>query len=290
MRYHKISLGLITIIVIFGFIMPFATVAHCDSIQIFDDSCFRFGGSSTDFITLAGAEIYYDYLIYYVNPHLIENPNVDDEVFSISGDIPKEFPNNITLKYNDKLNHFQPEPRSVLINLAHNSTVTVFNESKLSYNILSKNFGNYQLFGTAESNNFWIGNFTNVGLYTYQLEPISEHDNRATSFRIFVIDEPIDDIPKSIRHNIACQLFEIDHKEYPYSTGMSCGGSDSESISIYFHKSLRGASPEFKQEFLDKISQNAGFLEPEITFDYDGNRHHWSIPFPLLITEVSLAK
>ncbi len=291
MKYHKITTSLITIITIFGFVIPFVTVAHCDSIQVFDDSCFRFGGYSTDFVTLAGAGIYYDYLIYHMNPHLIENPNIDDEIFSISGDFPKEFPNSITLKYDDMLNRFQPEPRSVLINLAHNSTISVFNESKLSYNIISKHFGNSQLFGTLESDNFWIGNFTNVGLYTYQLEPTSKHDHRATSFRIFVIDEPIENIPKSIRHNIACQLFEIDHKEYRYSTGRSCGGSNSEPISVDFHKSLRGASPEFKQEFLDKISQNAGFLEPEITFDYDDNRHHhWSIPFPLLMMEVYFAK
>ena len=286
--YHKIAFSLIAIITIFGFVIPFVTVAHCDSIQIFDDSCFRFGGSSTDFISLAGAEIYYDYLIYDINQHLLENPNIDDEVFSISGDIPKEFSNNITLKYDDTLTRIQPEPRSVMINLTHNSTVAILNESNLSYNVLSRNFGNSQLFGTVEQDGFWIGNFTRVGVYTYQLEPISEHDHRATSFQILVIDEPVENMPKSIRHNIACQLFEIDHKEYPYSTGMSCGGSHSESISINFHKSLRGASSEFKQEFLDKISQDAGFLEPEITFDYDGNRGYWSIPLPLLITEVFL--
>ena len=290
MKYHKISLSLITIITIFGFIIPFATVAHCDSIQVFDNNCFRFGGSSTDFISLAGAEIYYDYLIYYMNPYLIENPNVDDEVFSISGDTPKEFPNNIALKYDNKLNRFQPEPRSVLINLKHNSTVTIFNESKLNYNVLSNTHGDAQLFGTLKTDSFWIDNFTNVGLYTYQLEPISEHDHRTTSVRIFVIDEPIQDIPKSIRHNIACQLFVIEHEEYPFSTGRSCGGYGSESISIDFHKSLRGASPEFKQEFLDKISQNAGFLEPKITFEYDRSGRHWSIPFPLLVTEVYLIK
>jgi len=287
-KYHKIAVSLITVITIFGFVIPFVTVAHCDSIQVFDDSCFRFGGSSTDFIQLAGAEIYYDYLIYHMNRHLIENPNIDDEVFSIFGDIPKDLPNSITLKYDDTLTRLQPEPRSVMINLVHNSTVAVINESNLSYNILSRNFGNSQLFGTVEQDGFWIGNFTNVGVYTYQLEPISEHDHRTTSFRVFVIDEPIENIPKSIRHNIACQLFKIDHKEYPYSTGMSCGGSHSESISVNFHKSLRGASSEFKQEFLDKISQNAGFLEPEITFDYVGNRGHWSIPLPLLIMEVFL--
>ena len=285
MKYHKIAVGLITIITIFGFVIPFVTVAHCDSIQVFDDTCFRFGGSPTDFITLAGAEIYYDYLIYHMNPHLIENPNVDDDVFSISGDVPKEFPNTIILGYDDALTHLQPEPRSVMINLAHNSTVILFNESNLSYNILSRNFGNSQLFGTVESDGMWIGNFTNVGVYTYQLEPISEHDRRITSFRVFVVDEPFENIPKSIRHNIACQLFEIDHKEHPYSTGMSCGGSNSESISIDLHKSWRGASDEFKQEFLNKISRNAGFLEPEITFDYD-DRRYWSISFPLMVEAV----
>lgn len=286
MKYHKITVSLIAVVAIFGFVIPFTTVAHCDSIQVFDESCFRFGGSSTDFIHLAGAEIYYDYLIYHMNPYLIENPNVDDKVFSISGEIPKEFSNIITLKYDDTLTSLQPEPRSVMINLVHNSTVAVLNESNLSYNVLSRNFGNSQMFGTVEPNSFWIGNFTNVGVYTYQLEPISEHDTRATSFRVLVIDEPIENIPKSIRHNIACQLFEIDHKQYPYTTGRSCGGSDSESISINLHKSLRGASSEFKQRFLDKISQDAGFLEPEITFDYDENRGYWSIPIPLLITEV----
>ncbi|MGY5149688.1 MAG: hypothetical protein ACW9W3_06465 [Candidatus Nitrosopumilus sp. bin_68KS] len=286
MKYHKITVILIAVVVIFGFVIPFVTVAHCDSIQVFDETCFRFGGSSTDFIQLAGAEIYYDYLIYHMNPHLIANPNVDDKVFSISGDIPKEFSNSIRLKYDDMLIRLQPEPRSVMINLVHNSTVVVLNESNLSYNVLSRNFGNSQMFGTVEPNSFWIGNFTNVGVYTYQLEPISEHDSRATSFRVLVIDEPIENIPKSIRYNIACQLFEIDHKKYPYSTGRSCGGSHSESISIDLHKSLRGASSEFKQEFLDKISQDAGFLEPEITFDYDENRGYWSIPIPLLIMEV----
>ena len=288
MKYHKIAVGLITVITIFGFVIPFATVAHCDSIQVFDDSCFRFGGSSTDFIQLAGAGIYYDYLIYHMNPHLIENPDVDDDIFSISGDIPKEFSNSIVLRYDDMLTRLQPEPRLVMINLAHNSTVSVINESNLSFSVLSRNFGNSQLFGTLEHDSFWVGNFTNVGVYSYQLEPISEHDHRATSFRVLVIDEPVESIPKSIRHNIACQLFEIDHKKYPYSTGRSCGGSQSESISIDFHKSLRGASPEFKQEFLDKISKDAGFLEPEITFDYDGNRGHWSIPLPLLMTEAFL--
>ncbi|AJM93105.1 hypothetical protein [Nitrosopumilus piranensis] len=290
MKYHKIAVGLIGIIAVFGFVVPFVTVAHCDSIQVFDDSCFRFGGSPTDFIRLAGAEIYYDYLIYHMNQHLVENPNVDDEVFSISGDIPKEFPNSIVLKYDDTLIHLQPEPRTVMIDLVHNSTVSVFNESNLSYNILSRSFGNTQLFGTVEPDGFWIGNFTNVGVYTYQLDPISEYDTRATSFRVLVIDEPVENMPKSIRHNIACQLFEIDHTKYPYSTGRSCGGSHSESISIDFHKSLRGASSEFKQEFLDKISENAGFLKPEITFDYDGNQRYWSIPFPLLITEVIITR
>lgn len=290
MKYHKIAVGLIGMITVFGFVIPFATVAHCDSIHVFDDSCFRFGGSSTDFIRLAGAELYYDYFIYHMNRHLMENPNADDDVFSISGDIPKEFPNSITLKYDDTLTRLQPEPRSVMINLVHNSTMAVLNESNLSYNVLSRNFGNSQLFGTVEPDGIWIGNFTNVGVYTYQLEPISKHDTRTTSFRVLVIDEPIEDMPRSIRHNIACQLFEMDHKEYPYSTGMSCGGSNSESISIDFHKSLRGASPEFKQEFLDKISRNAGFLEPEITFDYDGNRGGWAIPLPLFMTEVILTR
>ena len=91
-----------------------------------------------------------------MNSHVIENPNIDDEVFSISGDIPKEFPSNIILKYIDTLTHLQPEPRSVMINLVHNSTVVIINESNLSYNVLSRNFGNSQLFGTVEQDGFGL--------------------------------------------------------------------------------------------------------------------------------------
>ena len=288
--YHRISLSIIAVIAVFGLIIPFGTVAYCDSIQVFDSSCFRFGGDPLGAFKLAGAEIYYDHLIYYMNPYLVEKPYAGSDVFKLSGEPPREFLNQIILKYDDEHSGVQPSPRSLLINLKYNSTVTIFNDSKLNYDVLLRAYSDTQLLGALDADGFWSREFTNVGLYTYRLEPAGEHDNRGFSVRIFVIDEPLKDIPKSIRHNIACRLLQIDYREYPFVSGISCGGSTGP-ITIDFHKSMRGASPEFKQEFLDKISQNAGFLEPEISFKYGNSGNYWSIPFPLMaLLEASTLK
>ena len=89
--YHRISLSIIAVIAVFGLIIPFGTVAYCDSIQVFDSSCFRFGGDPLGAFKLAGAEIYYDHLIYYMNPHLVEKPYAGSDVFKLSGEPPQKF-------------------------------------------------------------------------------------------------------------------------------------------------------------------------------------------------------
>ena len=179
-KYHKIVIGIIASIVTFGLAVPFAAAAYCDSVHDIDDSCIRLdNGLPSPLFWLAGAEIYYDHLIYYMNPHLREDPGREHRVFSLSGDIPKEFTNQARLVYNEQRHGFEQKPRLPLIHLQHNSTVTIFNESKLGYTI--KAWGNGHVIGAIAAEGSWSRDFDNVGSYNYRLEPQSEHDSRTLS-------------------------------------------------------------------------------------------------------------
>ena len=282
-KYHKIVIGIIVFIVTFGLAVPFAAAAYCDSVHDIDDSCIRLdNGLRSPLFWLAGAEIYYDHLIYYMNPHLREDPGREHRVFSLSGDIPKEFTNQARLVYDEQRHGFEQKPRPLLIHLQHNSTVTIFNESKLGYTI-TEGSRNRHVIGTIAAEGFWSRDFDNVGSYNYRLEPQSEHDGRAMSLGILVIDEPIEDIPKSIRYAMACQLLSIDRTEYPFYTGTRCGSSG-DPMRIYSDRTMLGASPQYREEFLDRIAQDVGFLELDVIFEYEGTNTAWHIAFPLMLS------
>lgn len=276
MNYHRIILGVITTITLFGFVIPFVSVSYCDSIQIFDDSCFRPGGSRSP-VQIAGAEIYYNFLSSYMNPYVVQ----DEQVFQLKGDMPEKYSDTITLQYSDDAHGVIPNPRQLLINLSDNPTVTIKNESNLDYRVLDWDFGTKKMLDTIPASNSESFSFSDVGVYSYRMEPVSEHDTRSMHIRIMVIDEHIEEIPESLRNQIACALVTMNHTKYTFFDGMSCGGNG-EPIEISVDKSIRGASPEFKQEFLDVLEEQMGFLQPKVKFDYD-LRRHWSIGFPLFL-------
>lgn len=284
-KYHKIIIGAIAAIAAFGLAVPFAAAAYCDSVQDFGGGCFgQDGRTPSPVFWLAGAEIYYDHLIYHMNPYLREDPGSEDRVFSLSGDIPKEFGNLVTLEYNEEHHSFEQSPRPALIHLGHDPTVTVLNESKLDYSIISGNWRNGHVIGTLEAGGSWSHDFDGVGSYSYRLEPQSEHDGRIVGLQILVIDEPVKDIPKSIRHSMVCRLQSVDHAEYPFFAGMSCGGSSSgDPVRISFERFMLGAGPQYRGEFLDRMAQDVGFLEPDVTFEY-GSNGFWHISIPLVLS------
>ena len=282
-KYHKIIIGAIASIATLGLAVPFAAAVYCDSVQDFDGSCLRLENRTlSDLLWLAGAEIYYDHLIYYMNPYLREDPGSKDRVFSLSGDIPKEFTNQVRLVYNEQSHSFEQKPRPVLIHLQYNSTVTVFSESKLNYAIID-GLVNRHVIGTIDAEDSWSRDFDGVGSYGYWLEPQSEHDARSVFLEILVIDEPIKDIPKSIRHSMACRLLSINSTEYPFYAGTSCGGSG-DPIRIGFDRTMLGANLQYKEEILDRIAQDAGFLEPDVTFEYKESSIPWHILIQLMLS------
>ena len=281
-KYHKIIIGAIASIATLGLAVPFAAAVYCDSVQDFDGGCLRLENHTlSDLLWWAGAEIYYDHLIYHINPYLRDDPGSKDRVFSLSGDIPKEFTNHVRLVYNEQSHSFEQNPRPVLIHLQHNSTVTVFNESNLNYAVID-GLVNRHVIGTIGAEDSWSRDFDGAGLYGYRLEPQSEHDARSVFLEILVIDEPVKDIPKSIRHSMACRLLSINSTEHPLHTGTSCGGSG-DPIRIGFDITMLGANPQYKEEILDRIAQDAGFLEPDITFEYMESSIPWHILIQLMI-------
>lgn len=284
--YHKIIIGAIAAIATFGFAVPFAASVHCDLIPDFDPGCYGQNHyMPSPMFGLAGAEIYYEHLIYQINPHLREDPGSKDEVFTLSGDIPGEFSNQVRLTYDEQHSNFVQDPRPALIHLGRDPTVTVLSESKLGYDVISNSRQNRHVIGAMPAEGSWSHGFESVGSYSYRLEPQSEHDTRNVWLQILVIDEPIEDMPKSIRHNIACSLMSVDRAEFPFYNGMSCGGSSGDPITVSFDKVVMGAGPQYRERLLDRMSQDAGFLEPEVAFEYENSDMFWHIWLPLVLSE-----